>query len=257
MSELMPALLLSMVALASWLYLNRWRYGIRLPRHLFERTIPNVFLTPDRDRAPVFFIGFYKTGTKYYTQVFKQLGYRVMHDSHWRTGSIRVIKQYDVFNDACLHHYEKMYAAYPRARFILNTRPLRSWLISRVIWIDHVYGRMTQFARRVVNPVHRVIWGNDCYYTDKLIIRWIEERQRYHEDVLRFFADKPDSLLVINAADPGKLDKLSTFLDIPIGPAARNVGPENVSAGADKRRYAQVVDAALSACGISDPEGLH
>ena len=251
---LLPTLFV--IALCGWLYANRGRYRIRLSPHLIDRMVPNALLTPDKNRRPVFFVGFYKTGTKYYSQVFEQLGYRVLHDCHWRTGSIRVIEQYDMFSDACLHDYESMYAAYPKAKFVLNTRSLRSWLISRMIWIDRIYRGMSQLERRIANPICRILWGNDCYYTDQLVVRWIEERIRYHEGLLRFFADKPESLLVVDIADPDKLDKLSSFLGIPMGAQVTDLGARNVSSVADRQRYAPTVDAALAACGIQDPHRL-
>ncbi len=253
---MITALLVSSVLVGSiglFLYRNRQRYLIHFSPHLLERFLPNALFRPTVDKRPIFFIGFYKTGTNYYSKVFTALGFKVMHDSHWRRGSIRVIEQYDVFNDACLHDFATMYRAYPRAKFILNTRPLRPWLISRLLWIDKIYRDMRPLERRLANPVVRVLWGNDCYYNQERVVTWIRERHAYHQSVLEFFRDKPGKLLVLNLEDPEKLARLGDFLELELAEHAREQKKTNVSRPEDKAAYADLVDSALSEAGIRDP----
>jgi hypothetical protein len=236
-----------------FLYKNRGRFLVHFSRHLLERFLPNALFKPTADKCPIFFIGFYKTGTNYYSRVFESLGFKVMHDSHWRRGSIRVIEQYDVFNDACLHDFATMHRAYPRAKFILNTRPLRPWLISRILWIDKIYHDMRPFERRIANPVVRLLWGNDCYYNQERVVAWIRERRAYHKSVLEFFKNMPGTLLVLNLEDSDKLARLGDFLGLEFAEQAREQKKTNVSKPEDKAVYADLVDSALSEAGIEDP----
>jgi len=219
---------------------------------LLERFLPNALFSPTADKRPIFFIGFYKTGTNYYSRVFEALGFKVMHDSHWRGGSIRVIEQYDVFNDACLHDFKTMHKAYPKAKFVLNTRPLRPWLISRLLWIDELYLHMSQLKRWLANPVVRLLWGNDSYYDRDCVVAWIHERRAYHQSVLDFFRDKPGKLLVLNLEDSDKLERLGNFLELEFSAQAREQKQTNVSRPEDKDIYSNFVDSALLEVGVSN-----
>lgn len=42
-----------------------------------------------------------------------------------------IINQYGAFTDGDHFHFDQYYEKYPESVFILNTRPLRNWLISR------------------------------------------------------------------------------------------------------------------------------
>jgi hypothetical protein len=252
----MTTVLLTSLALVAFiclfLYKNRERFRIHLSPHLLERFLPNALFKPTPDKRPVFFIGFYKTGTNYYSRVFESLGFKVMHDSHWRGGSIKIIEQYDVFNDACLHDFKTMHHAYPGAKFILNTRPLRPWLISRLLWIDELYRRMNQFERKLANPVVRLLWGNDSYYDQSRVVAWIHERRAYHKSVVEFFQGKPGKLLVLDLEDSEKLKQLGDFLNLEFSAQAREQKKTNVSKPEDKEAYSDLVDSALSVAGIKD-----
>lgn len=243
-----------LLSAGGFLFLNRERFRIHFSPHLLERFIPNTLSKPTADKRPIFFIGFYKTGTNYYSRVFEKLGFKVMHDSHWRKGNIRVIEQYDVFNDACLHDFMRMHAAYPEAKFVLNTRALRPWLISRLLWVDELYRGMSRLERRLANPVVRLLWGNDAYYDHNRVVAWIHERRDYHRKVIEFFKDKPGKLLVLHLEDEAKLDRLEEFLGLEIPPEAREQKKTNVSRPEAKTAYHDLVDAALAEAGAGKGE---
>lgn len=165
--------------------------------------------------AKVFFVGFHKTGTGYYNTIFRELGFRSLHHWKWRRANPFVLKRYDVFLDGCLHRYDKILKRYPDAHFVLNTRGLQDWLVSRMKYDQERYGHLPRWCLYVMNIYHRYAWGNDCYFNLELVKRWILERQDYHRDVMQFFEKKQKSLLILDIKDELKLDKLFEYLELP------------------------------------------
>ena len=145
-----------------------------------------------------------------------------------------------------------MHQAYPEAKFVLNTRPLRPWLISRLLWMDELYRHMSQFERRLANPVVRLLWGNDSYYDQNRVVAWIHERRAYHQSVLEFFRHKPGKLLVLDLEDSAKLERLGDFLQLELSEQAREQKKTNVSKPQDKEGYSDLVDSALKKVGVRD-----
>ena len=191
----------------------------------------------DTIQTKVFFIGFHKTGTGYYNSIFQKLGYRVLHHWTWRRGNQSVIDQYDVFLDGCLHDYARLYQLYPNAKFILNTRRLDDWLLSRMKFFRQRYENYPRWVLRIINPVFRAIWGNDCYFDQRMLRNWILERDQYHQAVQSFFTKHDIPLLIVDINDQAKLKRIAEFLGTaeglfsPFDPGTR----ENVSASNDKQ----------------------
>ena len=167
-----------------------------------------------KEEKKVFFIGFNKTGTGFYNTLFKSHNYKTLHYSYWRTGNPRVLRKYDVFSDGCLHNFKKIYRLYPNAHYILNTRPLRAWLISKANHVEHNILPDIPGLKHIINYFHRKIWGTDAYYDKKTLIKWINERENYHNEVKNFFQNK--KLLILNIEDEEKLQKLEQFMRINI-----------------------------------------
>jgi hypothetical protein len=170
---------------------------------------------PVEQPKKIFFIGFHKTGTGYYNSLFKKLGFRSLHHWIWTRGNSLVLRRYDVFLDGCLHRYETLYRKYPDAFYILNTRELTDWLVSRMKWNQERYGHFPQWCLSIMNLYHRYSWGNDCYFNLELVKEWILERQKYHHEVRAFFESKQKPLLVLDIGDEDKLVKLWKYLELP------------------------------------------
>lgn len=219
-----------------------------------KRLVPNAWLTPSADKRPVFFIGFHKTGTSYYSNLFNQLGFKVMHDSHWRTGSIAVIEDYDMFFDGCLHNFEEMHRQYPNAKFVLNTRPLRSWLISRMAWSD-CGNQWSNLEKRLLNPIARWIWGNDSYYDLERVVFWVKERRAYHHRAVNFFLNYPDNFLILNLEDPEKLGKLGRFLSIDVW-SEQDKDKRNSNEPEKQQHHFVLADQVLTQCSVEDPNEI-
>ena len=114
-------------------------------------------------------ISSYHQGGKYKTQNWKDLldKYKCFSDIDF---DIKTIKELD----------EK----YPNSLFILNTRGIRKWIISR---FEHgVRGCLKQ--------------GKHKYYpfSEELMISWIETRNKYYKDVLEYFKNNSHKLIILN-----------------------------------------------------------
>ena len=88
------------------------------------------------DAHKVFFIGPNKTGTRSWCELLQNLGMRTLHDSAtWSAASRRhdlaFFSKHDAFCDGDTFDVEWLAAAFPRATFVYNSKPLLPWLLSR------------------------------------------------------------------------------------------------------------------------------
>ncbi|WMS42218.1 hypothetical protein RDV64_19445 [Acuticoccus sp. MNP-M23] len=150
----------------------------------------------------VFQIGFNKCGTRSMFQLFRRNGLAAMH---WDKGEVGHALRYNVVTghrplegheDFVFYsdmmgprgqpifeghlQYKALYAAYPDALFILNTRNIDNWVKSRMRHPDFVLRFNRSYG----------LEGNEA--VEKL---WREMWDAHHKEVRAFFADKPGQLL--------------------------------------------------------------
>ena len=104
-------------------------------------------------KKKVFCIGNVKTGSCSLKQLGIELGYKSVHNYSWCKADPKKLIKYDFFTDGgghiwditktndknywgsnTAHNVNKLYELYPNAKFILNTRALEDWLISKMYW---------------------------------------------------------------------------------------------------------------------------
>ena len=173
----------------------------------------------DRGHPKVFCVGFNKTGTVTLDSIFRdQLSYRTAHTPDGRTGlSSRIgtaSTGSDAFSDGACASIKNLDELYPEALFILNTRPLKHWVLSRhkaversrraASWLLTKYVPLG-FVARIIN---RLVLDN----SDRAVIRWIRIRNSYHEHVIRYFKDRTEKLLVLNIEEAEFATQLARFL---------------------------------------------
>ena len=141
----------------------------------------------------IFVIGFNKTGTTSIYKLLKMLKYNVTHST---IPVLDIIDKYDAFTDGVHTNFKEYYKKYPNSLFILNTRPLKNWLISR-----YKHGKMRNFRKSRCWPVD-----------DSKTLKWINERYNHHLNVLQFFKDKPKQLLVVNIEENNWENKIYEFI---------------------------------------------
>jgi hypothetical protein len=162
----------------------------------------------------VFGIGFEKTGTSSLKIALTILGYKVKGvfsieppdiSSKVYEMAFQFAEEYDAFEDLpwCVI-YKELDKKYPGSKFILTLRPKEKWIKSQV---DH-------FGTKI-RPVFEWVYGAGCPKGNEDI--YIARYERHNKEVLEYFKDRPDDLLVLQLTEGDGWEKLCPFLhkDIP------------------------------------------
>ena len=173
----------------------------------------------DRGNPKVFCVGFNKTGTVTLHRIFcDQLGYRSAHTPGWTDWSITKnrdrLDQFEAFFDGECASIRNLDDLYPEALFVLNTRPLKHWVLSRHKAVERsrtaVRWALTQYV-----PLGFVAWIINRWVLDnreRAVMRWIRIRNSYHKHVMRYFSDRKEKLLVMNIEEADFGVQLAQFL---------------------------------------------
>ncbi|MEO1004091.1 MAG: hypothetical protein AAFX65_13405 [Cyanobacteria bacterium J06638_7] len=137
--------------------------------------------------SKVFTIGLNKSASTSLHVLYKQLGLSSFHHKSWRSGNPAILKRYHCFSDGEPKSLERLDRMFPGSRYILNVRALKTWTLSRLAHIE----RMSKEKRRYS-------MGSAWECSEKAVRGWIKHRNKYHLSVLRFFADRPKDLLIVN-----------------------------------------------------------
>jgi len=166
------------------------------------------------DRPKVFCIGFHKTGTTSLKMALTELGYRVAGPFGRSDRDIaetveakarQIIPRYDAFQDNPWPIiYRFLDREYPGSKFILTVRPTAKWITSVV---DHFSGSRPAMREWIYGPGKGDPEGNEAVY--------VERYERHNREVLDYFRDRPDDLIVFDIAGDG-WEKLCTFLGHPV-----------------------------------------
>lgn len=156
-----------------------------------------------RPKDKVFAIGFNKSGTTSLHHLFQDLGFRSFHGIHWRDSRNRtLLHAFDAFSDGPPQDFQALHRLFPTAKFILNTRDLEGWVLSR---LKHV-------ARDRTRDTRPATWS----VSHQAVEAWITDRNNYHARVLRYFQAFPEQLLVVNLTrDKDAANKIAGFLNRP------------------------------------------
>jgi hypothetical protein len=146
----------------------------------------------------VFFIGFNKCGTRSLAKYLSDSGAATYHggvhiDSHVsillnivrRTPCLQGFDQFDAYLDvgAIQSQFRQLDRDYPGSKFVLNTRDVDHWIISR---LNHVDGRYVQFMN--------LFYGVDLTWTE-WADRWRTEFIEHHRAVTSHFESRPKDYL--------------------------------------------------------------
>ncbi len=158
----------------------------------------------DTGHRKVFAIGFNKTATTSIHNVFREMGLASLHKIKWRdTRRTGVFLPYNCFSDGPPDDFTILDRRFPRSKFILNIRDLDEWIDSR---LEHI---------RLETEKGIVFENPEWSRTDSAVKHWVRARNRYHLEVLDYFRDRPEDLLVLNyirEPEPGR--KIARFLGV-------------------------------------------
>lgn len=141
-------------------------------------------------KRKIFFIGYNKTATCSIHNLLINNGIKVQHNSNWN------LKEYEAFCDCGdLNDFKNLYKLYPNAYFILNTRNIKCWLLSR---LKHGY-------------VYKLESFGYPKPSEELVYKWLVDRINYYTEVKQFFKDK-DNFYILDIDDKEWKKKLGDIL---------------------------------------------
>jgi hypothetical protein len=162
----------------------------------------------------VFVIGFNKTGTTTLHELFGLWGLRSVHECYNEYPlTHEAFADNQCFSDGEQHDFVSLDRAFPDSRFILTTRSLKDWLVSRVRHAQHL--KSFGFADWMVME-----YTNDPANALRL---WAWRRQEYYKRVNSFFGSRPAQLLVVDVCRGGDERPLIATLADYVGVDAGDV----------------------------------
>jgi hypothetical protein len=180
----------------------------------------------------VFQIGFNKCATTSFFLLFGKTTRPSVKSIHWDVGRLAYkihrnhlenkplltgYEEYTFFSDiegpidgdknspliyAHKEYYKDLDKQYPDSKFILNTRNVYDWLESRKKHLNRKDYQIRSYFERC--KFHYKL--ND----HQLVEKWLLEWEDHHNDVLNYFKNRPDDLLIYNI-DHDNLDKIKKF----------------------------------------------
>jgi len=158
-----------------------------------------------------FVIGMNKTATVTFDHIFKKNGLKSIHDHNIKNWDL---KKYDCFSDIG-HEYDTYYNSLLKhckcniknAIFILNIREMDKWLKSR-------FKHGIKYNQDWAKPA-----------SVELTKEWIYDRERYHKDILEYFKDQPEKLIIVNIDKEGWEDYINTRLNFK----QQSITPQHVN----------------------------
>jgi hypothetical protein len=178
----------------------------------------------------IFGIGMHRTATTSLHEALKMLGY----DSfHWDTGDKArdiwdemntegrswTLERYYALCDLPIPLlYRKLDVAYPGSKFILTVRNEKAWLRSvEGLWsYKRNPNRWEWDVWPFSNRIHRALYGRTDFDAETFLVRY----RRHNEEVVAYFRDRPNDLLVMDMDAGAGWRELCAFLgnkvpDIP------------------------------------------
>lgn len=176
----------------------------------------------------VFFIGFNRTATRAFHELFLAHGIPSVHwDSNRLVGRMltnivsgrKILSGYDskflIFSDLILSNnrvwiegnqfFRELCLDYPSSIFVLNHRKTEDWLLSR---INQNQGRNLRRQLKILQ----------CSDVESATALWRSIKNQHEEHVQRFFKDKADRFVEIDINSPDVVELLSSKLPYDLDP---------------------------------------
>jgi hypothetical protein len=198
---------------------NFGHFGVGVVARLYDSRLVGPYrLEPLPTR--IFGIGMQKTATTSLDAALKILGYE---SAHWESGkwavailremrkgrSLTVEKHFAVCDLPIAILYKELDKAYPGSKFILTIRDDADWLEStRKHWsYEHNKFRTDWDVWPAANIIHRATYGQKEFDAEIFLARY----RRHNAEVLEYFKDRPQDLLVMNMSENAGWNELCGF----------------------------------------------
>ncbi len=179
-------------------------------------------------KPKVFGLGLSRTGTRSLTGGLQVLGFDTSHypideDTYTELANgqydLTLLKYYDGLTDiTTVPYYQQLDRAYPGSKFVLTVRDKDSWLRScRNHWFNRPAFKEAEDPDEETHLLMRqllraAVYG--CYNFVPERFSWVYDR--HVREVMDYFRDRPDDLLIIDICSGEGFEKLAPFLDRPI-----------------------------------------
>jgi hypothetical protein len=151
-------------------------------------------------------IGLGRTGTSSFCESLRILGYKnVVHNP-----TFEELPLLDgAADNGCTIFYKYLDYKFPDSKFILLTRDLKSWLDSA----EYIHGHEPVDRAKDLMIMRRMLLYETIVF-DKA--KFTVAYHRHHEDVRRYFRDRPNDLLEMDITAGDGWEKLCPFLGLSI-----------------------------------------
>jgi hypothetical protein len=162
----------------------------------------------------VFCIGLHKTGTTSLKHFFSVIGLKSHSGAYWSRKPIpnKIIGSNTAFSDGGghvwfeelefggNHEVRLLNENYPNSKFILNTRSLRDWVVSKMMHAGWSSKTSTKKEKkfRSTKEVNNGKWKHKSL---SMIEKWIINRKKYHEKAKHYLESKNKEILEIDITE--------------------------------------------------------
>ena len=167
----------------------------------------------------IFGIGLSKTGTTSLARALGVLGYHVkdclgvsqyVHGDLASSVDMQVLQTYDAFTDTPMpSFFRELDRALPGSKFILTVRQADGWLASCKKQFNQKQAEKQGDAQ---NKLFVDLYGTPVFDAEKFLAGY----DRFTEQVIDYFKDRPNDLLVLDVAAGQGWEELCAFLNKPV-----------------------------------------
>jgi hypothetical protein len=159
----------------------------------------------------IFGVGLQRTGTGSLHEILQALGIPTRHNPQelFRRIDHPILDKYRAFCDNPVPLlYKRLDSLCPGSKFILTERDEEAWLKS-VEWLFTTGRENLDWDHKpVVDRIHQALYGRTTFDRDVFLATY----RRHREDVLGYFAARPDDLLVLDLAKETTWVRICEFL---------------------------------------------
>ena len=159
----------------------------------------------------IFCIGLSRSGTTSLHNTLVQLGLnsKHFHFELYTENNFNAIEDADAFSDSPIPKiYKKLDRKFPNSKFILTIRNKEHWLDSMKWMFEE--GKVLWWWGYHIHKYHREFYGSKTFDKNLMSMKY----DQYHTDVLAYFKDRPDDLLILHVDKGTDTTQVCSFLGL-------------------------------------------
>jgi hypothetical protein len=173
----------------------------------------------------IFGIGMQRTATTSLHRALQILGYdsfhwgegeapKIWHEMQQHDRSHTLERFYALSDNPIPMLYRELDRAYPGSKFILTMRDEDSWIKSMArLWsYEHNPTRWVWDIYPFSNRLHTILYGQPEFNAERMVARY----RRHNDEVMQYFGNRPQDLLVLDMRSQGPWHRLCEFLERPV-----------------------------------------